>query len=134
MTAVKGLLPLALAGGIAVAARTDTAAPTQPSKAKAPELLQQQPQPPHMPVSPLVIVTVSGSIPAAGPQGNGQTTLRVDCPSGDKILRGGYAITGEGAGFAYAFQSYPSSDASWTVSANSTFGGGAVNLTSTLSA
>ena len=67
---MKAWLPLAEAGGIAVAACADSSTPIRPADPKARESLeQQQIQGPPLPLSPLVIVTISGSIPASGPDG-----------------------------------------------------------------
>ena len=72
-------------------------------------------------VSNLGIVSVAAPVPASGPDGNGQVTVRADCPTGKKVIGGGYAITGDIPGAATAYRSFPSDDVSWTVAVNNTY-------------
>jgi hypothetical protein len=74
-----------------------------------------------------------GLMGPAGPAGNGglsgwmvvsraitipsdQSTQRIDCPAGKRVLSGGYAYDPDGSSPGWAYASFPSGSASWTVS------------------
>ena len=44
-----------------------------------------------------------------------------DLPAGKKVISGGFAVTGELPGGAYACQSFPLASGSWTAAINNTF-------------
>jgi hypothetical protein len=71
-------------------------------------------------LSDLEIVSVQGNLPASTAQGNGQLTLTASCPAGKKVIGGGFAVTGQLPGAAYAYQSYPTG-AGWLAAINNTF-------------
>jgi hypothetical protein len=72
-------------------------------------------------LSNLEIVSVQGNVPASTTQGYGQLTLTATCPAGKKVIGGGFAVTGDLPGGAYAYQSLPSASGSWTAAINNTF-------------
>jgi len=78
-------------------------------------------------VSNLGIVSASATIPGATPSdtipGQIQLTVRVDCPTGKKIMGGGYSSTGDRPDAVQVYRSFPSDDASWSITANNSYVG-----------